>query len=500
MRELVNASRDHGRSLRGSIPMARVRETPNPRDVIRNICDRFPYLSVDISSPARSDHPQVLYRDENHFDLLRAEQRAMELNAIALQWSLASSIDVAAEFGQGLDGLRGVIRATSATSLILRKGTELLVERPGMEVDKSRRGEVADFVETTCATWVEAAADQRLALARLCLLGIGPHQLELVNYLDVSQIPNVLGRMIARLDWMSPNIPKDLDALEWLQRFYEIEQRSLSEAGLGRITIPGGTRPRIYVPKSAISPDGSTFTSAKCALDANGSLLERLSRFLELIWSEFSDEGFLVLHEEERIHALALIGGCIYSYLGVQLEANGKVEVKNVGVPQFRGTAGTFQPRPWRRQIERLCFDGGTPALKEFRSEVISAEKLAPMARVDAGKGGIVAKAAQKLLTRQINYNMSHVLNGQMERISADEWAPYMCRDQFGRVYNPAHALAGVGEMFRSLLTYGGRFSQFRCWREIDGTHGFSDMTKYLGYKSALDEFLCAQPLDTSTL
>ncbi len=115
-------------------------------------------------------------------------------------------------------------------------------------------------------------------------------------------------------------------------------------------------------------------------------------------------------------------------------------------------------------------------------------ERLTRTRRV-AGTSGTIAKAAAKLFTRQINYNMSSV-QWPDERSPADEWAPFMCRDQNGVVYNPGHALAGVGEMFRTLLNHGGRLSQFRSWREVDGTHGFGDMRKFLGYRAACVDFL----------
>jgi len=285
-----------------------------------------------------------------------------------------------------------------------------------------------------------------------------------------------------------------LPAAEVLANFYDLEKWILAETALVRTTIPGGTRPRIYVPREALAIQEQARLAAAEVLQRGVDRTDALASFLGLLWKEFADEAFVVLHDGKEVTAYSLVGGCIYTYRAAVDETGDEPVLKNEGLPVFIRTAGPFEPQPWRRSMDRLGFERGTPALKEFRREVIEGEQLPQQQREAEGRTGILAKAAQKLMARQINYNMSSVLNGRMERISADEWAPFMCRDQHGAIYNPGHALAGVGEMFRTLLPYGGRFSQFRSWREVDGTHGFNDIQRFLGYRAALDQYLAGGP------
>ncbi len=452
-----------------------------------------------------------MFANYNGVDEGAAVDYAAQLGERARQWSTGMGPTLDDGLALAIRGVLTMVKSVSATSLILRDGESLLVERPGLEIDKKRRGEIGALLERAELDWSGLSERERSAVGRLALLGIAPLQLELVNYLDVGMVPTVIGRMLSRLEGVIERAPlallptilrpraiaggergigAGLDVFEALADFYGIEQRALAATGLVRTTIPGGTRPRIYVPQSAMSIDESARLAAKEVLDRHDRVGDGLTSFLGHVWREFADEAFVVLHRGGEVAAYGLIGGCIFAYRA-HVDATGdEVRLRNEGVAEFLGTAGPFVKQSWRRAHDKLCYEGGTPALEGFRRAVMEAERLPEAERAEAGRSGVIANAAGKLFNRQINYNMTSVLNGRMERISADEWAPFMCRDQHGRIYNPGHALAGVGEMFRTLLHHGGRFSQFRSWREVDGTHGFADMGKFLGYRTALVEFL----------
>jgi hypothetical protein len=478
---------------------------------ISRIFDRFPYLSADVTAPTRADHPQVVYAAFNTVDDGVASDYAQHLQQRARHWSDGGGPATDTDFAASIRGVKRMVQAVSATSLILQDGDALLVERPGYEIEKKRRGEIGMLLDRAEVEWDRLSQRERNAVANLALLGIAPLQLELVNYLDVAAVPRVIGRMLSRLEGVIARAPVDqlpailgiptspgsaraigdaISVLVVLADFYGIEHRALAAADLVRTTIPGGTRPRIYVPPSAMAVDEAARLAAKQVFDRHDNVAEGLSSFLGMIWREFADEAFVVLHRGGEVSAYGLIGGCIYAYRALVDESGAEPRLRNEGVATFLGTAGPFVDHPWRRAPNKLRYDGGTPALESFRRSVMEGERLPEVAREREGTDGIIANAAGKLFNRQINYNMSSVLNGRMERISADEWAPFMCRDQHGAVYNPGHALAGVGEMFRTLLHHGGRFSQFRSWREVDGTHGFDDMRQFLGYRAALVDFL----------
>jgi hypothetical protein len=339
--------------------------------------------------------------------------------------------------------------------------------------------------------WSSFSPNERLSFSRIALLGIAPLQMELVNYLETTRIPEVIGRMLSRLDQISGDKRcENMGAIPALKNFFDIERQTLEDAKLARIAIPVGTRPRIYVPPEAVTMDVNIHLAATEVLQSGNNRTDSIVKFLSMVWKDFADEGFMVLHEGDEVNAFALVGGCCYHYHADIDMAGTPPTVKGEGKPQFIDTAGDYHPTVWRRKFESLCFDNATDGLTDFRKNVITLEALPVAERAVEGRSGYLATAAQKLLNRQINYNISHVLRGQMERISTEEWSPNMCRDQYGQIYNPPHALGGVGEMFRGLLQYGGRSSQFRTWREIDGTHGFADMPRFLGYKIALDQFL----------
>ena len=480
-------------------------------DVIRKIIDRFPYLSADVVAPASPDHPQLLYASFNAVDEQAASDYAEQIRKRVELWTAGDGPEVDSGLATAVRGVRTMVEAVSATSLILQDGDALLVERPGFEVDKKRRGEIGELLDRAVTNWPQMSEREKIAVSNLALLGLTPLQLELVNYLDVTAVPRVIGRMLSRLEGVIARAPLEqlpvilgpltqtggeggicagLNVFEAIADFYGIEQRALAATGLIRTTIPGGTRPRVYVPQSAMSIDETARLAAKEILDRHDLVEGGLTSFLGLIWREFSDEAFVVLHRGGEVNAYGLIGGCIYSYRALVEEGGIEPRLRNEGIATFLSTSGPFVDHPWRRAPEKLRYEGGSPALEKFRRSVMEGERLPEPLRETEGREGTIANAAGKLFNRQVNYNMTSVLNGRMERISADEWAPFMCRDQHGRVYNPGHALAGVGEMFRTPLHHGGRFSQFRSWREIDGTHGFNDMRKFLGYRAALVDFI----------
>jgi hypothetical protein len=188
--------------------------------------------------------------------------------------------------------------------------------------------------------------------------------------------------------------------------------------------------------------------------------VDSIVRFLSKVWKDFADESFMVLHEGNEVNAYALVGGCCYHYHANIDKDAAPPAVKGESNAKFIATAGEYVPTEWRRKFESLCFENATDGLTDFRKNIITLEALPEAERKIEGHSGYLATAAQKLLNRQINYNISHVLRGQMERISSDEWSPNMCRDQHGQIYNPPHALGGVGEMFRGLLQYGARSQQ----------------------------------------
>ena len=458
--------------------------------VITSIFRRFAYLSADVHAPSAKDHPQLVYQDFNHFDPVDAEIFSSELNAQAQSWADVEHPLVDPEFRKAIDGLKSMLDAISATSFMMIHCNELFIERPGMEVEK-RRKEITDLCENLIENWKTSALEEKQSFARLALLGIAPLQLELVNYLDTAQVPNVLGRMLSRIDQIGKNrICSEKGAIASLKEFFDLENAALDTADLVRIGMPMGTRPRVYVPKEVLSIDPEVYQQASNALRGGINFEDSIVNLFKLVWRDFADEGFMVLHNNNNVDAYALIGGCCYHYGAVIDQDSMPKTVTQAEALRFIATAGEYTSRPWRRKISDLCFENATEALIDFRRGVIEHEALPPTERASAGESGYLKKAAGRLLNRQVNYNVSHVLNGRMERISSVEWSPNMCRDQFGAIYNPPHALGGVGEMFRTLIDYGGKSSQFRTWREMDGTHNIADVQKFLGYSKALDNFL----------
>jgi hypothetical protein len=460
--------------------------------ILSSMVERFPYSSTDVAEPQSGDHPQVKYADYNKIDPHQVEKFSSELERLAHQWASSSTVDPCSEFAQAVYNLRSMLNATSATIMVVQHLDGLLVERPGMSDEKdlfsNRRKEISALTESILGCWSKTSAEERLSFSRLALLGLAPLQAEIINYSDTADAPRILGRMLSRLDQLSRNNKcENLGAVESLRSFHSIEQEILVAAGLTRICIPVGTRPRIYLPIDAVAPDEHIALAASEMLNKGGDKADVMVRFLSMVWKEFSDEGFVALHEGNEVNAYAIVGGCCYYYHADICYTGGQPSVKSDHKPYFLATAGEFTPTNWRRNFDKLPFENATEGLREFRRDIISLECLSEEERRQHGSTGRIMLAAQKLLNRQINYNISHVLRGQMERMSSDEWSPNMCRDKHGRIYNPPHALGGVGEMFRGLLQYGGRSSQFRTWREADGTHGFEDMRRFLGYKKSLD-------------
>ncbi len=255
---------------------------------LEGIFDRFPYLSADVIDPVAADHPQVVYAEFNAVDDNAAARYTEQLQEQARQWLGGGGPAVDAQFAAAIRGLRVMVQAVSATSLIMQDGNALLVERPGYEIDKKRRGEIGDLLDRANADWCQLPEGEKASVANLALLGIAPLQLELVNYLDVSSVPKVIGRMLSRLECVIKRAPLEqlpiilgprvsasseyadgngLHVIDALADFYGIEQRALAATGLIRTTIPGGTRPRIYVPQSAMSIHEAAQLAAKEVLD-----------------------------------------------------------------------------------------------------------------------------------------------------------------------------------------------------------------------------------------
>jgi hypothetical protein len=462
--------------------------------ITSSILNSFPYLSADVIQPRQLDHPQIFYSHFNKIDYKISAEFSRKLEEIACHWALLIDTNINDNFMRAICGLRQVIQSVSATSLMVIHCGELLVERPNLEMQgnsEQRRHEITKLIENTLKNWTSLSFDRRFSFSCLALLGITPLQIELVNYLDTVKVPLVLGNMLSRLTQIngSQDLEK-IDVIIALQNFFELEQKILYEANLARISIPVITRPRIYVPQEAVSADFDAYYTGRESLKRANNRVDSILQFLSLLWKEFTDEALIILHEDDEINAYALVGGCCYHFHAT-VSNEEKTKVKGENKPQFIGTAGEYYSQDWRRSISRLSFEGfyGKKIL-DFRKNIIDREILPVDQREQEGRNGFISEAAIRLLNRQVNYNISHVLSQQMERISVDEWSPNMCRDQYGQIYNVPHAFGGVGEMFRGLLQYGGGSSQFRTWREMDGTHGFADMRRFIGYKTALDQFL----------
>lgn len=463
-------------------------------DIIESITSRFPYLSVDVSSRAAPDHPQLIFESYNRVDEARVRQYSSELDGVAHQWAVQGTPAESAEFTRAFHNLLAMLEAVSATSLLLLHGDRLLSERPGVEVDNRRKGEVSAWCKGVVENWGQVDGSERISVCRLALMGICPLHVEAVNYLSTAQVPVVLGRMLSRLDGLSRRaVCAEVGAYRALLAFHEVETRALSDSQSERVSIPVGTWPRIYVPCEAIVRDQALCDAVLEVMRSAESRQAALVRFLSLVWREFADEAFLTLHEGDTVHAYALVGGCCFYYRGDLDTSRGKPAIRSKGKPVYLDSAGVYCRTPWRRQVERLGFEGGDGGLENFRRNLIALEAHSSEQRAQSARGGFILRAAERLLTRQINYNMSSVLNNRMHRLTIDEWAPNMCRDRNGRVYNIPHAYGGVGDMFRGLLDYGGGATQFRCWREVDGTYDLTDMRQFRGYKHALDRFLSGQ-------
>ncbi len=176
--------------------------------IIQDIFARFPYLSGDVLGSVRADHPQAVFADFNRVDEAVAQRYARELQGRADAWAATS--EPTSELTAALGGLRQMVKAVSATSLMLRDGNALIVERPGYEIDKKRRGEISELLNRADAGWSTLAPSERRVLAQLALLGLAPLQLELVNYLDVAAVPNVMARMVSRLEGVIARAPENL--------------------------------------------------------------------------------------------------------------------------------------------------------------------------------------------------------------------------------------------------------------------------------------------------
>jgi hypothetical protein len=474
-------------------------------DVIESIMHRFPYLNVDVSSlgvdassSVSPNHPQLIFESCNRIDDTRAREYSCELDGVAHQWADQPTPADNAQFMRAYENLLAMLEAVSASSILLLHENRLLSERPGTEVDNKRRGEISAWCKSVIENWVQSDASERVSLCRLALVGICPLHVEVVNYLSTAQVPVVLGRMLSRLDCLSgKSVCAKTGAQMALMKFNEIEAQVLNASQSERTSIPVGTWPRIYAPREALARDQAVYDATLEAMESAESRQAALVRFLSLVWLEFADEAFLTVHEGDTIiHAYALVGGCCLYYRGDLDTSTGKPAIRSKGKPVYLDTAGSCCPTPWRRQFERLCFDGGDDGLENFRRDLIAIEAQPIEQRAESARAGFILRAAQRLLNRQINYNISSVLNKQMHRLSVDEWAPNMCRDRNGRIYNIPHAYGGVGDMFRGLLDHG----QFRCWREVDGSYDVTDMRQFRGYKHALDHFLFNQKAEPAEL
>jgi hypothetical protein len=470
-------------------------------DVLDSIMRRFPYLSADVSGSVAPNHPQLIFESCNRIDDTRAREYTCELDGVAHQWADQPTPAENAEFRRAYENLLAMLEAVSASSLLLLHGDRLLSERPGVEVDNKRKGEISAWCKSVVENWVQSDASERVSLCRLALVGICPLHVEVVNYLSTAQVPVVLGRMLSRLDCLSgKSVCAETGAQMALMKFIEIEAQALSASRSERTSMPVGTWPRIYAPCEALARDQAVYDATLEAMGSAESRQAALVRFLSLVWREFADEAFLTLHEGDTIHAYALVGGCCLYYRGDLDTSIGRPAIRSKGKPVYLDTAGSCCPTAWRRQFERLCFDGGDDGLENFRRNLIAIETQPIEQRAESARGGFILRAAQRLLNRQINYNISSVLNNQMHRLTIDEWAPNMCRDRNGRIYNIPHAYGGVGDMFRGLLEYGGRSTQFRCWREVDGSYDVTDMRQFRGFKHALDHFLLSQKAEPAAL
>jgi hypothetical protein len=461
------------------------------RDVIESIKRRFPYLSADVSEPRGPTHPQREFELYNRADPTLSAQYAQELDGVARHWARQVAVGEDPEFTRVYDNLLAMLEAVSATSVLLLHGDRLLAERPGVEVDNRRRGEVTAWCRELVEHWSQRDEHERLSMCRLCLMGVSPLHVEVVNYLATEQVPEVLGRMLARLDGLSgKGLYTKGGGYASLCDFHELEQQVLRASNTERTSMPVGTWPRIYVPSEALARDECLYDETLEALNECSDRQEAMVSFLRRIWRDFADEAFFAIHEGDSVTAYALVGGCCFFYRGDLDTTKGKPAIRSTTKPAYLDTAGDYRPLPWRRQSRQLCFEGGDPVLAEFRTNLIRLEAEPTEVRAEAARSGFILRAAERLLSRQINYNISSVLNKRMHRLTIDEWSPNMCRDGNGRIYNIPHAYGGVGDMFRGLLDFGGRSSQFRCWREVDGSYTLADMRPFRAYKHALDSHL----------
>jgi hypothetical protein len=462
-------------------------------DIIQGLKKRFSYLSVDVSEFIASDHPSKQFSDENYFSPEEANLFTESLEKQATQWadSIATqNPEEDVDLKIAIDGLMKSLRAITATSVMVSYMGRVLVERPGIEMP-GRSKEITKFIQDVLSNPRSASFADRLALAKLCLLGLGKMPFETINYANVNDISIILGKMVSRLS-QKKNMGDN--PINFLKSFSVYESEILNEHRLSRVGLPVGTRPRIYVPESFISLDVQTYESSRIELSAGDTPEKAMVNLLSLMWRDFCDEAFIALHKGSAIKAFALVAGCCYSYEGKVVEKDGKIEVVNENLPSLISSAGVFIPMPWRRAPNSVSYEGGTKNLQDFREKIMTLEQVSEQEREESGGQGFFLKAAKQLLARQINYNMTRVFNERMGRIAIPEWSPNMSRDSNDVIYNPAHAMGGVGDMFRGPLFYGDALSQVRSWRERDGTHKFDDVRKFIAYSHAVDEYFENNP------
>ena len=462
-------------------------------DIIQGVRQRFPYLSVDVSDFIAPDHPSKKFSDENYFNPEEADLFAVSLEREATQWAdfiAAQNPEEDADLKIAIEGIIKSLRAITATSVMVSNMGSILVERPGIEMP-GRSKEITKFIQDVLSDPRSASFADRLAVAKLCLLGLGKIPFETINYADVNDISLILGKMMSRLS-QKKNMGDS--PINFLKNFSAYENKILNEHRLSRVGLPVGTRPRIYVPESFLSVDVRTYESSKSELSAGDTPEKAIVNLLSLMWRDFCDEAFIALHKGSVIKAFALVAGCCYSYEGKVKEKDGKIEVVNENLPSLISSAGVLTPMYWRRAPNSVSYAGGTKNLQDFREKIMTLEQVSEQEREESGGQGFFLKAAKQLLARQINYNMTRVFNERMGRIAIPEWSPNMSRDSNDVIYNPAHAMGGIGDMFRGPLFYGDALSQIRSWRERDGTHKFDDVRKFIAYSHAVDEYFDNNP------